>query len=81
MAEQETINIDDKPYNVADLSDEAKQAVLNLRACDQRIQQLQQDVAIARTARAAYAVALRRALPAGEGEGASESAADQPAEA
>ena len=67
MTEQEkTITINDTPYNVADLSDEAKNQLVNLRVTDQEIERLKQQTAIAQTARMAYAKALEAALPVTE---------------
>ncbi|MCF7996986.1 MAG: DUF6447 family protein [Chromatiaceae bacterium] len=62
MTEQ-THTIDGTEYSLADLSDAAKQQLTNLRICDQEIQRLQQQLAIAQTARAAYANALKAELP------------------
>ncbi len=59
-----SITIDGKDYELEALSDQAKAQLMSLRACDQKIQQLQMDLAIAQTARNAYANALKAALPA-----------------
>jgi phage gp46-like protein len=58
-----TITIDGKDYALDALSENAKAQLVSLRACDQKIQQLQLDLAIAQTARNAYANALKAALP------------------
>ena len=58
-----TITIDDIAYDEADLSNEAKQELGSMQICDQRIAALQTDLAIAQTARNAYAVALNSLLP------------------
>ena len=58
-----TITIDGKDYELDALSDQAKAQLMSLRTCDQKIQQLQMDLAIAQTARNAYANALKAALP------------------
>ena len=58
-----TITIDDIAYAEADLSNEAKEELGSMRVCDQRIAALQTDLAIAQTARNAYAVALNSLLP------------------
>lgn len=64
MAEQaQTITIDGTEYNAADLSDNAKAQVTNLRVTDQEIARLQQQLAIYQTARTAYARALSEELP------------------
>ncbi len=58
-----TIKIDNKEYDTDKLSNEAKTQLTNLQVCDQEIQRLQIQLAIAQTARAAYARALGEALP------------------
>jgi hypothetical protein len=64
MTEQpQPLTIDGTEYNLADLSDAAKQQLANLRVCDQEIQRLQQQLGIAQTARASYANALKAELP------------------
>jgi hypothetical protein len=62
----QTVTINDVPYNFNDLSQEAKNQVLNLRITDQEIEHLKQKLAIAQTARLAYAKALENELPAVE---------------
>ncbi|MCG5495848.1 DUF6447 family protein [Ectothiorhodospira variabilis] len=57
------ITIDGKQYDVNDLSENAKSQIANLRVTDQEIQRLNQQLAIAQTARAAYARALEAELP------------------
>lgn len=59
----QTLSIDGTEYNPADLSNAAQQQLTNLRICDQEIQRLQQQLAIAQTARGAYANALKAELP------------------
>ena len=58
-----TITIDDIAYAEGDLSKEAKVELGSMQICDQRIATLQTDLAIAQTARNAYAVALNSLLP------------------
>ena len=58
-----TITIDDIAYTEGDLSNEAKEELGSMQICDQRIAVLQTDLAIAQTARNAYAVALNSLLP------------------
>lgn len=53
-----TWTIDDKQYNIADLSEAAKSQIVNLQVVDQEIAQLKQQLAIMQTARNAYAGAL-----------------------
>ena len=57
------ITVDGVQYALNDLSAEAKKQLMNLRVTDQEIARLQAQQAIAQTARAAYASALRAALP------------------
>ncbi|WP_040475440.1 DUF6447 family protein [Vreelandella jeotgali] len=63
---QNTLTIDGTGYNVADLSENAQNQVLNLRVTDQEIEQLQRQLAIHQTARRAYAQALSDELPKGK---------------
>lgn len=58
-----SIRIDDKDYDTDKLSAEAKAQLTNIQVCDQEIQRLQAQLAIAKTARIAYARALNEALP------------------
>ena len=58
-----TITIDDFTYAEGDLSDEAKKELGSMQVCDQRIAIMQTDLAIAQTARNAYAAALNGLLP------------------
>ncbi|ADU64992.1 hypothetical protein Selin_0235 [Desulfurispirillum indicum S5] len=62
MAEKQTITIDGKNYNLDELSEGARDQITNLRVTDQQMAQLQQQLAIAQTARAAYAQALQKEL-------------------
>jgi hypothetical protein len=57
------ISIDGVSYNLADLSDTAKQQFSNLRLVDQELAQLQRQSAIASVARNAYVQAVSAALP------------------
>ncbi|MHB0776539.1 DUF6447 family protein [Halomonas sp. WWR20] len=59
----QTVTIDGTEYNLADLSENARSQVTNLRVTDQEITRLQQQLAIAQTARTAYARALSEELP------------------
>ncbi|MFN2362445.1 MAG: DUF6447 family protein [Marinobacter sp.] len=63
VANPATITIDGQQYDVNSLSDNAKSQIANLRVTDQEIQRLNQQLAIAQTARAAYARALEAELP------------------
>jgi hypothetical protein len=60
-----TINIDDKEFDVEALSENAKAQIISLRSCDQRMRALQQELAILQTARNAYSNALKADLPEG----------------
>ena len=57
------INIDGKDYDTDSLSDEAKAQLTSLQVTDQEIQRLNIQLAIAQTARNAYARALSELLP------------------
>lgn len=61
--QQPTITIDGAEYNAADLSDNAKAQVANLRVTDAEIAKLQSQLGIYQTARNAYAKALSEELP------------------
>jgi len=56
------ITIDEKDYDVDDLSDEAKAQVLSLNFVDAELNRLQLKVAAMQTARNAYATALKELL-------------------
>ena len=57
-----TINIDGKEYAPDDLSDNAKEQLASMKIAEQQIAQLQSELAIAQTARNAYARALADAI-------------------
>lgn len=61
--QQQTLTIDGTEYNVADLSENAQNQVVNLRVTDAEIEKLKQQLAIYQTARTAYARALSEELP------------------
>ncbi|MCG7600457.1 DUF6447 family protein [Halomonas sp. McH1-25] len=61
-----TVTVNGTDYNLADLSENARSQVVNLRVTDQEIARLQQQLAIAQTARTAYANALQQELPKAE---------------
>ena len=56
------VTIDNKEYDTDKLSDEAKTQLANVQLTDQEIQRLNIQLAIAQTARNAYAKALNVAL-------------------
>jgi len=58
------ITIDNKPYELDNLSNDAKAQLEMLLATDAEIKRLQQNLAMSQTARNAYAKALQAALPA-----------------
>lgn len=60
-----TITINDKQYDTDTLSDNAKQQLQMLQITDAEIARLNAQLAIAQTARNAYAQALAKALPNG----------------
>jgi ABC-type sulfate/molybdate transport systems ATPase subunit len=60
-----TIIIDEKEYDLDSLSDEAKAQLQMVQLTDQEIGRLNAQLAIAQTARVAYAKALSAALPEG----------------
>ena len=57
------ITIDEQQFELDALSKEARQQLVMLQATDQEIQRLQVRLAIAQTARNAYAPALKALLP------------------
>jgi len=56
------IRIDEVQYELDLLTEEAKAQLLSVQHTDQKIAELQRDLAIAQTARASYANALREIL-------------------
>lgn len=63
MSEAEKIVIDGVEQLLSDLSENAKVQLANIRFVDSQLQQLRNELAIADTARMAYANALKRELP------------------
>lgn len=57
------IKIDGKDYDTDTLPEAARGNLANLRICDQKLVELKRDLAIAQTARNAYAEALKASLP------------------
>lgn len=57
-----TITIDNKEYDFEKLSDEAKEHLGSMQFCDQELQRLRAQTAAYKTARQAYANALRATL-------------------
>ncbi|BAU58084.1 hypothetical protein HH1059_13740 [Halorhodospira halochloris] len=66
MAEEETqqrtVTIDGTEYKIDEMSENARQQLINLRVADQEIERLNRQLAITRTARQAYARALQGEL-------------------
>lgn len=65
MAEElgnQTINIDGVNYDLSDLSDNAKAQLVNIQFVDAQIQQLNNEWAVADTARIGYTNALKAEL-------------------
>ena len=58
-----TITIDNKDYDIDTLSDDAKKQLQAIQTTDAEIQRLNIQLAIAQTARNAYAKALGELLP------------------
>ena len=63
------IRIDEVEYELDLLTEEARAQLLSVQQTDQRIIELQRDLAIAQTARASYAAALRELLGHGADAG------------
>lgn len=57
------ITVDEKDYEIDDLSVEAKAELDSMLASDAKILELERDLAIVQTARNAYAIALKELLP------------------
>lgn len=62
VAEQPTIDIDGTTYNYDDLSDNAKAQLKNIQFVDIQLQQLNNEWAVADTARIGYTNALKADL-------------------
>lgn len=63
MSTEQNFTIDGTEYPLASLGEEARSHLHMLRITDQEIQRLQWQLAIAQTARNAYAQALKAKLP------------------
>ena len=62
MAETQTITIDNRQYELSQLTEHARAQIINLRAVDGEIAKTEQRLAIFKTARAAYAQTLKTEL-------------------
>lgn len=60
--DNEIVNIDGTDYKVDDLSENAKAQLANIKFVDEQIQQLNNEWAIADTARMAYTKALKEEI-------------------
>lgn len=61
MADEERkVKVDGVEYNLDDLSENARAQVMNLRFVSERLQQLNNELAVADTARMGYSAALKR---------------------
>lgn len=61
---KEVFTIDDKKYNVADFSENAKKHIQMIRHADQKLTALQAELAIANAARVAYGQVVKAELAA-----------------
>jgi FtsZ-binding cell division protein ZapB len=61
-----TVTINDKTYDFESLNDKARKQIDNIRVVDMEIGRLKAQLAIAQTARAAYAQTLENNLPIGD---------------
>ena len=61
-ASEQTVTIDDEEYKLDDLSENAKAQLLNIQFVDSQIQQLNNELAVADTARIGYTKALKGEL-------------------
>lgn len=57
------ITIDGKDYETNELPEDARNNLLNIQYCEQKMAELKREMAMAQTARNAYALALKGALP------------------
>lgn len=73
---QRTIMIDGREYELSLLSQAAKMQVTNVRAVDEELRRIEQKLAIYKTARAAYAKALKGELDRIENHASGEVAAE-----
>ncbi len=62
MSDDQKVVIDGQEYALSDLNEEARAQITNLRVADQKIAQLQQEIALVTTARNTYAKVLESHL-------------------
>ena len=60
MSNDAKITIDDKEYNLDELSEKAKAQLANINFCDAQLQQLNNEWAVSDTARIGYTNALKK---------------------
>ena len=68
MTQTQTIQIDNQPYALDQLSDEAKNQLASIQFVDEELARLNAQAAVLQTARVAYVNALKAALPPVQGE-------------
>ncbi len=61
-SQEAVVTLDGVRYSIDQLSETARQTLASIRFCDEAIQQRQNELAIADTARRAYGAALKREL-------------------
>ena len=64
MTDEQKVTIDGVDYPLDSLSDKAKGQLISIRAAEQEISRLQQQLALINTARSTYAAILKQELPA-----------------
>jgi hypothetical protein len=57
------VTINGKEYETDTMSKEARDSLTNIKLCDDRVLELQRDLAITQTARVAFAQTLKGQLP------------------
>jgi hypothetical protein len=64
MSDTNNSSVDVMTVSTSSVNDNAQSQLANIRFCDERLQQLRNELAVADTARGAYAAALKRELQA-----------------
>jgi hypothetical protein len=59
---EQVVTVDGTEYNLGDLSDSAKSQLINIQFVDLQLQQLNNELAVADTARIGYTAALKAGL-------------------
>jgi hypothetical protein len=60
------VNVDGKEYNIADISEKARNIIANIQFTDQELNRLRLQNAALQTARQAYITGLKKELEGGE---------------